>query len=100
MSKTSQRRALDNYRKRLTKRGMTRFEVVGRDGDRDLIRSVARCLAEGGADADRLRAAVSRAIPGAPPRKGSIVRALLASPLVGSEIDLTRSREEGRNVDI
>jgi hypothetical protein len=79
---------------------MARFEVIGRDTDRELVRSIARRLAEGGPDADRLRAAVSRTISGEPPRKGGILKALLASPLVGSELGLTRPREEGRKVDI
>ena len=100
MSKSPQRRALDSYRSRLTERGMARFEVIGRGGDRELIRSVAKRLAEGGADADRLRAAVNQSISGGPPRKGGILKALLASPLIGSELDLTRPREEGRKVDI
>jgi hypothetical protein len=100
MRKTSQRRAIDKYRDRLTARGMARFEVVGRDSDRELIRAVARRLAEGGCDADRLRAAVRQTISGEPPKKGGIVRALLASPLVGAGLDLSRPREEGRKVDI
>lgn len=100
MSESPQRRAIDNYRKRLTERGMARFEVIGRYGDRELIRSVARRLAAGGADADRLRAAVNQSISAEPPRKGGILKALLASPLIGSELDLTRPREEGRNVDL
>lgn len=100
MSKSPQRRAIDNYRNRLTERGMARFEVIGRDDDRELIRSVAKRLAEGGADADRLRAAVNQAMSGEPPRKGGILQALLASPLIGSELDLTRPREEGRKVDL
>jgi hypothetical protein len=100
MSKSPQRRALDSYRSRLTERGMARFEVIGRDGDRELIRSVARRLAAGGAEADRLRAAVHQSLAGEPPRKGGILKALLASPLVGSELDLTRPRDEGRMVDM
>ncbi len=100
MSTSPQRRAIDNYRSRLTERGMARFEVIGRDEDRELIRSIARRLAEGGAGADRLRAAVNQAISGEPPKKGGIVKALLASPLIGSELDLTRPREDGRKVDI
>lgn len=100
MSKSSQRRAIDNYRNRLAKRGMARFEVIGRETDRELIRTVARRLAEGGPEANRLREAVSSTISGEPPSKGGIVKALLASPLVGSELDLTRPREEGRRVDI
>lgn len=100
MKKTSQRRAIDNYRKRLAKKGMARFEVVARESDRELIRSVARHLSEGGADAERLRSAVERTISGEPPRKGGILKALLASPLVGADLDLTRPREEGRKVDL
>ncbi|HUZ66209.1 MAG TPA: hypothetical protein VMU56_00965 [Beijerinckiaceae bacterium] len=100
MRKSSQRRAVDNYRSRLTERGMARFEVVGRDCDRELIRSVARRLADGGADADRLRSTVNQTISGKPPKKGGILKALLASPLVGSGLDLARPREEGRKIDI
>jgi hypothetical protein len=100
MSKTSQRRAIDNYRARLTERGMMRFEVTGRDADRELVRSIARRLAEGGPEAEQLRAAVNQAISGEPRKKGRILKALLASPLIGSELDLTRSHEDGRKVDI
>lgn len=100
MSKTPQRRAIDNYRRRLTERGLTRFEVIGRENDRDLIRSVAKRLAEGGADADRLRAVVSQFIAGEPRKKGGILKALLASPLIGSDLDLPRPHEEGRRGDI
>ena len=53
---TSQKRAIRNYRARLGRRGLARFEVLGRDADRDLIRSLARQLAEGGPEASRLRA--------------------------------------------
>ncbi len=100
MSKSPQRRAIDNYRNRLAERGMARFEVVGRDIDRELVRTVARRLAEGGPDAHRLRAAVEANVGGEPPKKGGILKALLASPLIGSALDLTRPREEGRRVDI
>lgn len=100
MSKSPQRRAVDSYRNRLAERGMGRFEVVGRDDDRELIRSLAKKLAEGGADADRLRAAVNQTLRGEPPRKGGILKALLASPIIGSELDLTRRLEEGRKVEI
>lgn len=100
MTKTAQQRAIANFRSRLAEKGLVRFEVTGRDSDRELVRSVARRLAEGGPDADRLRAAVKQNIGGEPPGKGGIVKALLASPLVDSELDLTRPREEGRTVDI
>lgn len=100
MGQSSQRRAIDNYRRRLAERGMTRFEVIGRETDREVIRAVARRLAEGGPEADRLRAAVKQAISAEAPRKGGIVKALLASPLAGSELDLWRPRENGRETDI
>jgi hypothetical protein len=79
---------------------LARFEVLGRDADRDLIRSLARRLAENGAEASRLRAAVSQTIAGEPPAKGGILAALRRSPLVGADLDLTRPREEGRKVQI
>ena len=79
---------------------MARFEVLGRDSDRDLVRSIARRLAEDTPEASELRATVSKSIAGEPPRKGGILAALRRSPLVGADIDLTRPREEGRNVDL
>lgn len=100
MSNTSQKRAIRNYRHRLVERGMARFEVLGLDADRDLIRSLARRLAENGSDAARIRATVSRSMAGEPPRKGGILDALRRSPLVGADLDLARSRETGRKVDL
>lgn len=97
---TSQKRAIQTYRVRLGERGLARFEVLGRAADRDLIRSLARQLAEDGPDAQRLRNVVSHSITGEPPKKGGILAALLRSPLVGADLDLTRSREAGRKVEI
>jgi hypothetical protein len=96
----SQKRAIRSYRSRLQRRGMARFVVLGLDGDRDLIRSLARRLAEDGPDALRLRAAVDRAISGEPLRKGGILEALRRSPLVGSDIAPVRQFETGRKVEL
>ena len=96
----SQKRAIQNYRHRLSKRGLARFEVLGRDTDRELIRSLARRLAEDSPEASRLRATVSQSIAGEAPKKGGILAALRRSPLVGADLDLSRSREEGRKVGI
>src|SRR5258708_39566751 len=85
---------------RLAEKGLVRCAVPGRDSDRELVRTVARRLAEGGPEGGRLRSGVNQTISGGLPRKGGIVQALLASPLIGSELDLTRPREEGRKVDI
>jgi hypothetical protein len=79
---------------------MARFEVLGLDADRDLIRSLAKRLSEDGPDAARIRAAVSRTITGEPPKKGGILAALRRSPLVGAELNLARSRESGRKVNV
>jgi hypothetical protein len=100
MSDTSQRRALNNYRKRLNQRGMARFEVLGLDADRDLIRSLARRLADNGPDSARIRATVRRAVAGEPPNKGGILDALRRSPLVGADLNLKRPVMAGRKVDL
>lgn len=96
----SQRRAIQNYRSRLSERGLARFEVLGRDTDRDLIRSLARRLAEDSTDASRLRAMVGQAIAGETAKKGGILAALRRSPLVGADLDFDRPREQGRKVDL
>jgi hypothetical protein len=79
---------------------MACFEVLGRDADRALVRAFARQLAEGGPEADRLRAIVGQAIAGEPPRKGGILAALRRSPLVGADIAPARPFESGRKVDL
>ena len=100
MSTTPQKRALKNYRKRLNQRGMARFEVLARDADRELIRSLARCLAGDGPDSERIRATVRGAISGEPPKKGGILDALRRSPMVGADLHLNRPVTPGRRVDL
>jgi hypothetical protein len=97
---SSQKRAIENYRSRLSERGLSRFEVLGRDTDRDLIRALARRLAEDGPESIRLRDVVSQTIAAEPPAKGGILAALRRSPMVGEDLDLDRAREEGREVDL
>jgi hypothetical protein len=97
---TSQKRAIRNYRSRLGERGLARFEVLGREGDRDLIRTLARRLAEGGPEATELRAAVSKSVAGEPPKQGGVLAALRRSPLVGANLDLKRPRIKARKIDI
>ena len=95
-----QKRAIQTYRTRLSERGLARFEVLGREADRALIRALARQLAADGPDAARLRAAASQMIAGEPPMRGGILAALRRSPLVGAGLSLERPREEGRKVDL
>ena len=100
MSAPSQKRAIQTYRERLGARGLARFEVLGREADRDLIRALARRLSEDGQEAARVRAALQRTLAGEPPRKGGIYAALRRSPLVGADLDLTRPFLEGRDIDL
>jgi hypothetical protein len=71
MSGAPRKRAQQKYRSRLIELGMARFEVLGLDADHGEI-----------------------------PPKGRILVALRRSPLVGSDLDLARVREEGRRVDL
>jgi hypothetical protein len=96
----SQKRAVQNYRSRLSGRGLARFEVLGLGSDRELIRALARRLAAGGPEAAQLRDAVNRIASGEPPRKGGILAALRRSPPVGADLDLSRPHEEGRDAGI
>ncbi|MCK1699925.1 hypothetical protein IVA86_00330 [Bradyrhizobium sp. 146] len=100
MSNNAQKRAIENYRSRLTKRGIVRFELQALETDRDLIRTLARKLTEEGPEAGHLRRAVQQAVSGESPKPGGILTALRRSPLVGVDLDVTRPREEGRKVDL
>jgi hypothetical protein len=100
MARSSQERAVHNYRNRLGARGLARFEVLGLDTDRTLIRTLARRLAANDAEASRIRASVSASIVGDQPQKGGIWAALRRSPLVGADLDLKRPREDGRKADL
>lgn len=100
MTDTSQQRALKSYRKRLDERGVSRFEVIGRRDDRDLIRRLAKRLAEKGADANRLRAEINRSLAGPSSKKGGIYAALRRSPLVGLDLDLERVPGPPRKIDL
>jgi hypothetical protein len=100
MNDSAQKRAIENYRFRLTKRGIVRFEIQALESDRDLIRALARKLTEQGRKAGQLRRTVQHAVAGGSPKVGGILAALRRSPLVGADLDLSRPREEGRKVDL
>lgn len=98
MGTTAQARAVKNYRKRLNKRGMARFEVMGLDSDRELIRALARRLAENDAKAAEIRVSVRDKVAPDTRKKGGIYAALRRSPLVGAELNLTRPFDPGRKI--
>lgn len=100
MSNTAQKRAIENYRARLTQRGIKRFEVMALETDRELIRSLARRLSDDGPEAEELRATVREAVSGESPKAGGILGALRRSPLVGADLDLSRIHDDGRRFDL
>jgi hypothetical protein len=100
MSNTAQKRAIKNYRTRLRKRGVARFEVLGLEADRDLIRSLAKRLAQDDPEANRIRLEVTRTVSDTPRKKGGILAALRRSPLVGVELEIDRAFDSGRKVDL
>jgi hypothetical protein len=87
MVTTAQARALTNYRKRLSKRGLARFEVLGLDSDRELVRAFAE-----------IRASVrTKVAPDARP-KGGILAMLRSWPL--ADLDLSRPVVKPREIDL
>lgn len=100
MNNPSRKRALRAYRERLGARGMARFEVLGLDRDRDLIRSLARRLAKDDGAAAGLRAALAQVMAAEPPYEGGILASLRRSPLVGADLDPRRDVTNGRIVDV
>jgi hypothetical protein len=100
MGSSSQARAVNNYRKRLSKRGMARFEVLGLKRDRELVRTLAKRLAENNLEADELRTTVSEKIAPETRKKGGILKMLRNSPLMGVELNLARRRVPPRKVDL
>ncbi len=99
MSNIAQKRAITSYRSRLRKRGIARFEVLGLDADRNLIRSLARKLAQEDAEASRIRREVTRTVSDMP-QKGGVLAALRRSPLVGADLKFERPFDAGRKVDL
>src|ERR1700739_1087814 len=99
MSNMAQKRAIKNYRSRLRKRGVARFEVLGLESDRDLIRSLAKKLAQDDQGASRIRSEMMRSVSHAP-AKGGILAALRRSPLVGAELMVERAPAGGRKVEL
>jgi hypothetical protein len=95
----SQAKAVAKYRDRLADKGMARFEVLGRKADRMLIRDVARAIAENDEKNAAFREFAEKIVEQDEPKRGSLLAALLRSPLVGSGLDLTRSTDDARTIE-
>lgn len=101
MSNSSQKRATKNYRKRLQQRGIARFDVLGRDQDRGLIRSLAKRLAQDDPHANRIRSEVTRALSEeSQPKKGGLLSVLRLPAVEGLELKIERSFDPGRKIDL
>ena len=102
MTQSSQRRAVRNYRERLGGKGLSRFEVLSPEGDKELIRSLAKRLVQNDAEAARIRREVSHSIMDAPDGRGGIFAALQRSPVAKgeAELDIRRQFDSGRKVDL
>jgi hypothetical protein len=100
MSTTPQKRAIKRYRKRLNERGIARFKVLGLKADRELIRTLAKRLADNDPDSTRIRATIRQTVSEGQSPKGGILDALRRSPLVGADLVLSRLPASGRKVDL
>ena len=100
MINSAQIRANQAYRERLARKGVARFEVMGLETDRVLLRSLAKRLAENDAAAQALRVTIRNAASTVNDHKGSILSKLRESPLVGVDLSLERDRDDGRRIDL
>jgi hypothetical protein len=93
---TSQQRAIEDYRKRLKERGLVRLEIQVLEPDAPLIRQITKVLRGDPLHAAKIRTQLHQ-IVGTEQKHG--LKVLLASaPLEG--IDLSRSQDRGRDVDL
>lgn len=100
MTTSAQSKAVLKHRASLKRRGLGRFEVQGRVADKELLRKLARKLAEEGGEAVKVREVVTRAVGNDHTYRGGIWAALRRSPLVGAELDLGHLSAEPREIDL
>lgn len=100
MGTVAQKRALKTYRSGLTERGLARVEIVVPSEDRATIRAIAKQLANGGAQAAKIRETANARVEKYVPKKGGIIEALLQSPLAGSGVKFKRYRGPWRKVEL
>lgn len=97
MAGLAQKRAVANYRRRIAKQGLARFEVIGHERDKALIRDLARRLAADNAEAARLREQL-QGVSNPLEAKGGFWTMIRNSPLVGADLDLSRPVVPERDV--
>jgi hypothetical protein len=100
MAGVAQKRAVAAYRRRLKQDGFARFEVIAQERDKLLLRALARRLAQGDAEAERLRASLSEGVAPESTTTGGVLAWLRRSPLVGAGLDLSRPVVAERKIDL
>jgi hypothetical protein len=100
VTKESQRRAVDNQRKRMRERGYERYEVTGPGRDKELVRDIVKKLAAGGPEADRLREDVKQTVTPKRLTGAGLYRALREGPLFPDDFDISREFTTGRDIDL
>jgi hypothetical protein len=93
----AQKKAVQEHRKRQEKKGIVRMEVTVPDRDRELIRQTAANLRAGGDTAERIRTALSSVLN---PYAGMNLKELLENAPPLDELDLERSKETARDIDL
>jgi len=73
MSNATQQGAIDNHHASLMQRGCRQLTVMALETDRELLRTLAQHLAEGGPEADQVRVAVKALVAVAPSKPGRIL---------------------------
>jgi hypothetical protein len=96
----SQKRAVQAYRRRLAERSLARYEVRGSAQDKQLLRKLAKRLAENDPAAAQLRAEIAERLSDKSERRGGIWAALRRSPLVGADLNLEREVVPPRDIDL
>jgi len=96
MTKASQRRAVDNQRKRMRERGHERYEVTGPGHDKALVREFVMTLAAGGPKAERLREQTKQMIAPKISSGAELLRALQSGPRFPDDFDISREFTTGR----
>ena len=89
----AQRKALERYRERLAASGRVRVEFSVLPEDRELLRALVARLDGPAGDLTRQKLLAIAGATSPEARAGGIVAALLASPLHGSGLDLSRNRD-------
>lgn len=93
----AQKKAVKDYRKRQKEKGLVRVEINVPNADKQLIKRVAENLRAGGDKAARTREALATALN---PYEGMNLKELLENAPPLDELDLERSKEVARDIDI